>query len=594
MSTRCPSDDISSPEGASSHLLSTITLRERGARTPTLALRVHLTPGKGQREHMGTTRASGTSSAVFVVSMVTMALLGVLFFAWRVAGLPFPPFDIFGWATRRAPGPLLAIGIRTMVSVIRALHLGSTSETAKLAEQLIAVAGLFAAGVVGGTLLFVILRAGRGLHGVAAGLVLGIVFGVPAALVSLHGSETASVGPIAAAAWVLGAFLVWGAVLGRTAQRLLGWERTADAVTDAAVDRMDRRRFVLRIGGASAMITVAGAVVGELAEAQRRRAVTAARTEPARWSATHQLPNAKAAVAPAPGTRPEFTPLERHYRIDINAIPPQIDERRWRLHVAGLVEAPLTIALEDLQRYEPMHQFVTLSCISNPVGGDLIGTTRWTGVSLQRLLPDLRLKPGATHLKMRSADQFFEVVSLDAIKADPRIMLTYSWDGVPLKQEHGFPLRIYIPDVHGMKQPKWIESVEAIDHWESGYWVERGWEKVAQVHATSVIDTIAVDMRMIGADRRTRVPIGGIAHAGARGISKVEVQVDTGPWEQAELRTPLSRLTWVIWRYDWPFQAGKHTLTVRCYDGNGTIQVATPSPPIPNGATGLDSRSIML
>jgi DMSO/TMAO reductase YedYZ molybdopterin-dependent catalytic subunit len=111
---------------------------------------------------------------------------------------------------------------------------------------------------------------------------------------------------------------------------------------------------------------------------------------------------------------------------------------------------------------------VTLSCISNPVGGDLIGTTRWTGVSLKRLLSDLQLKPGATHLTIRSADQFFEVVSLDAISADPRIMLTYSWDGVPLKQEHGYPLRIYVPDVHGMNQPKWIESIEAIDPSEPG------------------------------------------------------------------------------------------------------------------------------
>jgi hypothetical protein len=109
-----------------------------------------------------------------------------------------------------------------------------------------------------------------------------------------------------------------------------------------------------------------------------------------------------------------------------------------------------------------------------------------------------------------------------------------------------------------------------------------------------VIDTVAVDMNIIGADRRKLVPIGGIAHAGARGISKVEVKMDNGPWEQAALRTPLSQLTWVIWRYEWPFQSGKHTFSVRCYEGNGTPQVATPSPAEPNGATGLHSRSMML
>src|SRR5215469_15410732 len=379
----------------------------------------------------------GILGGLFVAAMLTAALIGIFFFGWRVAG------------------------------------------------KAIAVAVLFIAGVVGGLILFLILRAISGGHGVAIGLALGVVLGIPAMLISLHASETASVGPGTSAVWVLGAFLVWGAVVGRAEQRLIRIDETTNAVADAAVERIDRRRFLIKVGGTTAVITVAGAVVGELAEARRREAVMMAGSESMRWSATHPLPNANAAVQPAPGTRPEFTPLERHYRIDINTIPPNIEERQWRLQIAGLVEKPLTFTLQDLQRYEPMHQFVTLSCISNPVGGDLIGTTRWTGVSLQRLLPDLRFKPGVTHLKMRSADDFFEVISLDTIQADPRIMLTYWWDGVPLKREHGYPLRIYIPDLYGMKQPKWIESIEATDHWEPGYWVRRGWNRIAQMHATS-------------------------------------------------------------------------------------------------------------
>ena len=168
-------------------------------------------------------------------------------------------------------------------------------------------------------------------------------------------------------------------------------------------------------------------------------------------------------------------------------------------------------------------------------------------------------------------------------------MLTYAWDGVPLPVGHGFPLRIYIPDLYGMKQPKWIESIEATDHWEPGYWVVRGWDKVARMKATSVIDTVGMDMNIIYASRGTPVPIGGIAHAGAGESRRVEVQVDDGPWQQAALRTPLSHLTWVIWRYDWPFEPGEHTFTVRCYDGNGTPQIVRPSPPEPSGATGLHS-----
>lgn len=530
-------------------------------------------------------------NGLFVVAMMTAALIGILFFAWKVAGLPFVPFDQFDALTRVLPGRLIAFGIGTMVTVIRALNLGPTAETAKAAEQAMAILILFVTGVIGGVVLFAILRAIRGAHALSLGFVLGIVLGIPAVLASLHASQTASVGPAARVVWIVVAFLFWGASLGRAEERLL---TTAFAATEPRVKRIDRRRFLIRLGGSTALITVTGAVLGELAEARRRQATTTGDGGLPRWSTTHPLPNANAAVKPAPGTRPEFTPLERHYRIDINTFPPSVEEQEWRLKVTGLVEQPRELALHDLRRYPSMDQFITLSCISNPVGGDLIGTTRWTGVSLQRLLPDLRLKPSATHLKIRSSDRFFEIVPLDAIKADERIMLAYAWDGVPLRREHGFPLRIYIPDLHGMKQPKWIESIEATDHWEPGYWVERGWNRVAQIHATSVIDTVAVDMNIIGADQRKLVPIGGIAHAGARGISRVEVQVDNGPWQQAALRTPLSQLTWVLWRYDWPFRSGKHTFTVRCYEGNGTPQISTPNPAEPNGATGLHSRSMML
>ena len=535
--------------------------------------------------------------SLFVAGMVTAALIAIFFVGWKLAGLPFVPFDVFDWLARVLPGRVIAFGIGAMVTVIRALNLGPTSEMAKMAEQAMALAGLLTTGVVGSMILFTVLRAIRGLHAVASGLVLGIALGIPATLITLHVNQTTSMSSGARVVWVLGLFLVWGAVLGRAGQRLIGIEATNDGVGRSQitkVDRIDRRRFLVRLGASAAAITVVGAVVGELSDARRREALMMAGGEPVRWSTTHPLPNSNAAVTPAPGTRPEFTPLERHYRIDINTIPPAIDEQQWRLTTSGLVEQPLALTLEDLRRYEPTHQFVTLSCISNPVGGDLIGTTRWTGVSLQRLLADSHLKPAATHLKIRAADQFFEVVSLDAIKADDRIMLAYAWDGVPLRREHGFPLRIYIPDVHGMKQPKWIESIEAIDHWEPGYWVKRGWNKVAQIHATSVIDTVAFDMNIVHSDQRTLVPIGGIAHAGARGVSKVEVQVDDGPWREAMLRTPLSKLTWVIWRYDWPFQSGKHTFTVRCYDRNGTLQIATPGPAAPDGATGLNRRSLML
>lgn len=172
------------------------------------------------------------------------------------------------------------------------------------------------------------------------------------------------------------------------------------------------------------------------------------------------------------------------------------------------------------------------------------------------------------------------------VDGDERVMLAYDWDHIPLLREHGFPLRVYIPDHYGMKQPKWITEIEVMDHDEDGYWVERGWDKEARMRATSVIDVVAGDMAY-EAGGQTVVPVGGIAHAGARGISKVEVSVDDGDWVEAQLRQPLSETTWVIWRYDWPFAAGEHTFAVRCYEGDGTPQIAERRSTMPSGATGI-------
>jgi DMSO/TMAO reductase YedYZ molybdopterin-dependent catalytic subunit len=544
------------------------------------------------------TRRTGLGAGLFVAAKVTASLIAILFLGWRVAGLPFAPFDVFDWLTRVLPGRVIALGIGPMVAVIRGLHLGPTSETAKMAEQAMAVINLFATGLVVGTIVFAVVRASRGRYADGLGLAFGVAVGVPVALISHQVGQTATMRPVANALWIVAVFMTWGLALGRSFRRLVqaadttGPSVVEDGEAAASVERIDRRRFLVRLGGATAAITVVGAVVGELAEAKRRKMMSATGTA-GRWSATHPLPNADAAVMPVPGTRPEFTPLERHYRIDINTIPPAVNEGQWRLNITGLVEKPLALTLDELRHYDPIQQFVTLSCISNPVGGDLIGTTRWTGVSLQHLLPALRLKPSGSHLKIHAADGFFEVVPIEAIKADARLMLAYAWDGLPLTTEHGFPLRIYIPDVHGMKQPKWITAIEVTDHWEPGYWVKRGWDKVAQMKATSVIDVVAMDMNIIHGDQGKLIPIGGIAHAGARAISKVELQVDEGPWQPAMLRTPLSALTWVIWRYDWPFQHGKHTFTVRCYDGQGTPQIVAQAPPEPSGATGLFSKTQM-
>jgi DMSO/TMAO reductase YedYZ molybdopterin-dependent catalytic subunit len=283
-----------------------------------------------------------------------------------------------------------------------------------------------------------------------------------------------------------------------------------------------------------------------------------------------------------------LTPTNEFYRIDIDTEPPVIDGNTWSLKVSGLFDAPRNLTLADLQAYPPVTEPVTMSCISNPVGGDLIGTANWKGAPLHMVLADLGLRPEAKALSIQAADGFYESVTLADLQ-DPRTLLVYAMNDQPLPVPHGFPLRIYIPDRYGMKQPKWITSIEAVAKRGNGYWVDRGWSLEARPQIVSVIDQVTVK------PENGRVPVGGIAWAGARGIRSVEVQVDGGPWNAAALITPpLGPLTWVQWRYDWPAVSGQHTFTVRATDGTGTLQVAEVQDVAPDGATGYDSTTVTI
>ena len=294
-------------------------------------------------------------------------------------------------------------------------------------------------------------------------------------------------------------------------------------------------------------------------------------------------------IVPAPGTRPELTPTKDFYRIDINTRPVAIEENEWQLQIDGLFDNPRPLTLKDLMDYPAITQPVTMACISNRIGGDLTGTSNWTGVKLKDVLADLGLQPEAKALYIEAADGFFETVVMEDMM-DDRTLLVYAMNGETLPTKHGFPLRIYIPNRYGMKQPKWITRIEAVDEWQAGYWVVRGWSREARPQIVSVIDSIAKNEAENGT-----VPVGGIAWAGDRGIQKVEVQVDDGEWVETALRTPtLSPLTWVQWRYDWPSTPGRHTLRVRAYDGTGTQQTETKQGVRPDGATGYHERTVTI
>ncbi len=531
--------------------------------------------------------------SLFLIDLLlAVALTAIFGIAHAIAGLVFLPFALFDVVARTLDGRLITFGIDSLISVIRALNIGRTDTAAKLAEQTMGVAafivlvlllgGLFQLLIRGNRTSRVLLIAGSSFGLVAGILITGITFSiVPAA------------GNLVNVLWVVVAFVAWGLAHGYSRTRTqVTAPQTAVTPIPTPPEHMqvmqpDRRQFLIQLGGATALLTITGATLNLV----RSNSTPAPAPLAAGNEKVLALPNANDPLIPAPGTRPEYTRQRDHYRIDINTIPPTVDEATYKLQIGGLVENAEPITLGKIRSYPPMHQYITMSCISNDVGGDLIGTTRWTGVSMQRILELVKPKPEATYIRIEAADGFFEYVEIAAIRADERVMLAWAWDDEPLTIPHGFPLRIHIPDHYGMKQPKWITKMEFVDSWQPGYWVQRTWDRDARVKATSVIDTIAQPQTVNG---RKVVPIGGIAWAGARGISRVEVQVDGGAWQPAQLRAPLSDKTWVIWRYDWDFTAGEHTFAVRCIEKDGTPQVEAEAGSHPAGATGLHSRKKMI
>ena len=524
--------------------------------------------------------------------LLTAPLTGLLYLADKLGGLPFTPFALFDWIARVLPGVAVTFGIDMMIEGLRFFGM-SVAASAKTAEQIVAVLLFFVIGVVLSSAFLCVMKIRQAGPRPAAGLALGLIFGVPMVAVSLPmGQSTVDPGLTAVVLAVL--FVVWGLAFMPMYDMLL---LSADGLPTEDRIRwaksINRRQFLVGVGAATATVTVLSVGIGGvLARSERRQVAETVATsmDPETAGIKPPLPNAGDPVVPAPGTRPEYTPVEDHYKVFLRSEPSIIDGATWSLPITGLVDNPLTLTLDDLHNnYESRDQYVTLSCISGRIATTLISTTLWTGISLQKLLSDLQVRGEARYLDIESADGFHETVDLDLIASDERIMLAYAWDGRPIPMDHGFPLRIWIPDRYGMKQPKWITSMEITGEYRPGYWVDRGWDEVAQVKATSVIDTVATD-DVVEQDGQLLIPIGGIAFSGARGISSVEVKVNNGPWEQAQLRTPLSETTWVLWRYDWPFQKGKHTFAVRCAEADGTPQIEESRGNRPSGATGIHRR----
>jgi len=517
-------------------------------------------------------------------AVTSLPVMALAFLGQRALELPFPPFDIFDWLARILPGGLVTFGIDSMVAIIRALNLGQISNLAKAGEQAMAI------------VLFIILAA---LLGMLLAWIVGrfqaasrrasvVVALVGEALLLIVHVALGKPGPGLAASGL------WLAAL------LLGWTFSLDyllKVGPAAMNQepeapLTRRQFLYLVGGGVVTVGLGSLALSRLGGGSSGGTAGAPAVALPDLSGTNgpaaspPVEILKGRPAPAPGTRPELTATQDFYHVDINAVPPRVDASTWNLKLGGLVDTPLTLTLDDIRSRPSFSQAITLSCISNPIGGDLISTAIFTGIRLKDLLAEAGLQAGAQAIAVQATDGFYESVPLEEAM-DERTLLVYAMNDEPLPTAHGFPLRIYIPDHYGMKQPKWIETMDVIDHAGPGYWVDRGWSATAFVRSTSVVDTADTDP----ADAQNgALPIGGIAYTGARGVSKVEVQVDDGDWVEAELITPpVSPLTWVLWRYDWPSSPGEHSVAVRAYDGSGQLQQVEVSGTRPNGATGIDS-----
>ncbi len=344
----------------------------------------------------------------------------------------------------------------------------------------------------------------------------------------------------------------------------------------------DRRRF-LRTGVGVAGV---GAVAGGLGRLLASRAAAADSRANARIPAPADpgRPAPAGADLDVPGVTPFITPNDRFYRVDTSLFVPALDAATWRLRIHGMVDHERTLGYEELLARPSIERDVTLACVSNQVGGHYIGNARWIGAPLADLLEESGVHAEATQLVSRSADGF-TIGTPTAVVLDGRdAMLAVSMNGEPLPLEHGFPVRMIVPGLYGyVSATKWLVDLEltTLEAYDA-YWVQRGWAKEAPIKTQSRIDT----PRPYADVAAGEVAIAGIAWAQHRGIERVEVRIDEGPWLEATLGAEDTIDTWRQWVYRWDAGPGRHLLAVRATDGDGVTQTAGRAAPFPDGATG--------
>jgi DMSO/TMAO reductase YedYZ molybdopterin-dependent catalytic subunit len=350
----------------------------------------------------------------------------------------------------------------------------------------------------------------------------------------------------------------------------------------AEVQSVSRRGVLLGIGG---VVVVGGAALASARWLTTRASAVASRVAAVLPSPTEVLPPLPASVqAPVPGMTPFVTPNADFYRIDTAVIVPQVTAEEWTLSFDGMVRRPFTITYAELLEMPMVERDVTIMCVSNPIGGDLIGTARWLGTPLLPLLERAGIEPGADQLFSISIDGWTCSTPLDGL-AEREPLLAIAMNGEPLPIEHGFPVRMIIPGLYGfISATKWVTQITATTYAaDPAYWTVRGWATDAPVLTGSRID-LPDGSLSVG-----QTAIGGVAWAmDGDGISRVEVSIDDGPWQDAQLAEQPNPRTWRQWWLEWEATPGRHSIAVRATNGLGETQTSEVAEVVPSGATGYD------
>jgi DMSO/TMAO reductase YedYZ molybdopterin-dependent catalytic subunit len=347
-----------------------------------------------------------------------------------------------------------------------------------------------------------------------------------------------------------------------------------------------RRRFLKALGIAVGVAAVSG-LAGRFLTA--RQAVTQARD-----AVRLPVPQEPAPTLPTgvqvPGASSYVSSNSNFYRIDTALYPPQVDPSTWQLTIHGMVRNPITITWAQLLQRPMIERYVTLTCVSNEVGGDLVGNALWLGTPIKALLDEADPLPGADQVIQRSVDGWTCGSPTATLRDGRDALLAVGMNGQPLPIAHGFPVRMVVPGLYGyVSACKWITEIELSRFQDfDAYWVPRGWSQQAPIKTESRIDT-----PRDGASRKAgTVVVAGVAWAQHRGVRKVEVQVDDGMWQEATLAATVSDDTWREWSYQWPASRGTHRLRVRATDASGETQTSAEADPAPNGASGWHTIQI--